>query len=204
MGSKYKLGNIFWTQGKDVLLTYLKTYLDTCGYHCKVSCWNPHWVRNHDPVIHDSLWSYCNDFTPLYLANHLLPSVHPNLKQRWLKNSSPKMKGLVIPSQTTNLWVKLQGPILKLTTIETVTLTSWPLAVLIHVLLPDIWCKSPSTATVSYLMQLTCAPILNSDENTWSYTFILNVVPLVFPVFIKKYLFFFCTVTCVLTSVVLC
>ena len=40
--------------------------------------------------------------------------------------------------------------------------------------------------TVSYLMQLTCAPVLNRDENTWSCTLILNVVPLVFPVFIKK------------------
>ena len=76
------------------------------------------------------------------------------------------MKGLVIPSQTTTLWVKLQGPILQLTTIEPFTPMSWPLAVLIHVLLLDIWCRSPSAATVSYLMQLTCAPVLNSDVNT--------------------------------------
>ena len=70
------------------------------------------------------------------------------------------MKGLVIPSQTTNLWVKLQGPILKLTAIEPFTPTSWPLAVLINVLLPDIWCRRSNAATVSYLMQLTCAPVL--------------------------------------------
>ena len=59
------------------------------------------------------------------------------------------MKGLVILSQTTNLWVRLQGQIFKLTTIEPFTPTSWPLAVLIHVLLLDI--ISPSL-TSSYLI----------------------------------------------------
>ena len=38
--------------------------------------------------------------------------------------------------------------ILKVTTIEPFTPTSWPLAVLMDVLLPDIWCRSPSAATV--------------------------------------------------------
>ena len=64
---------------------------------------------------------------------------------------------------------------------DPVTPTSCPLAVLIQVLLADIVCKNPSAATVSYLMQLTCAPVSNSDENTWSFTLILNVVPFVFP-----------------------
>ena len=99
------------------------------------------------------------------------------------------MKGLVIPLQTINLWVKLQGPILKLTTIDPFTPMSWLLAIIIHVLLSDIWCKSPISVTVSYLMQLTCAPVLNRDENTWSCTLILKAVPLVFPVFIKIPLF---------------
>ena len=87
------------------------------------------------------------------------------------------MKGLVIYLQTINLWVKLQGPILKLTTIDPFTPMSWPLAVLMHVLLSDIWCKSPISVTVSYLMQLTCAPVSNRYENTWSCTLILKVVP---------------------------
>ena len=37
-----------------------------CGYHCKVLSWNLHWVRNHDPVIHDSLWCYCDDITLVF------------------------------------------------------------------------------------------------------------------------------------------
>ena len=98
----------------------------------------------------------------------------------------PKMKGLVIPLRTINVWVKLQGPILKLTTIDPFRPTSGPLAVLMHVLLSDIWCKSPNSVTVSYLMQLTWAPVSNRDENTQSCTLILNVVPLVFPAFIKN------------------
>ena len=104
-----------------------------------------------------------------------------------------------MPLQTTNLWVKLQGPILKLTTSDSCTPTFWPLAVLMDVLLLDIWCKSPILATVSYLMQLTCAPVLNNDENTLSCTLILNVVPFVFPVFIKKiplFLYHCCPCTC--------
>ena len=122
----------------------------------------------------------------LYLVNLLLSSVHPSLKQWWLKNSSPKMKGLVIPSQTMNLCVKLQGPILKLTTMDPFTPTSWPLVVLMHVLLLDIWCRSPISVTVSYLMQLTCAPVSKRDENTWSCTLILDVVPFLLPVFIRN------------------
>ena len=76
------------------------------------------------------------------------------------------MKGLVNPSHTMNLCVKLHGPILKFIMTEPFTPTSWPFAVLIHVLLSDIWCNDPSAATVLYLMQLTCAPVSNSDENT--------------------------------------
>ena len=36
----------------------------------------------------------------LYSANLLLLSIQPNLKQWWLKNSSPKMEGLVNPSHS--------------------------------------------------------------------------------------------------------
>ena len=123
---------------------------------------------------------------PLYSANILLSSVHPSLKQWWLRKSSPKMKGLVIPLHTINLCVKLHDPILKLTNTDPFTPMSWPFAVLMHVLLSEIWCKSPISVTVSYLMQLTCAPVSKRDENTRSLTFILKVVPFVFPVFIKK------------------
>ena len=41
-------------------------------------------------------------------------------------------------------------------------------------------------------MQLTCAPVSKRDENTRSFTFILKVVPFVFPVFIKIPLFPLC------------
>ena len=41
-----------------------------------------------------------------------------------LKNSLPKIKGLVIPSETKNLCMKLQGPILKFTTVDPFTSTS--------------------------------------------------------------------------------
>ena len=78
---------------------------------------------------------------------------------------------------------------LKCIIIDPLTPTSWPLAVLMHVLLSDIWCKRPISATVSYLMQLTCAPVSKRDGNTRSFTFILKVVPLVLPVFIKIPLF---------------
>ena len=76
------------------------------------------------------------------------------------------MKGLVNPSHTMNLCVKLHGPILKFIMTESYTPISCPFAVLIQVLLADIVCNNPSAATVSYLMQLTCAPVSNSDENT--------------------------------------
>ena len=186
MGSKYKLGNLFLNSGYGCASTLPENifghFLGTIA-RCLAGI-----LTGWETMILPSMTA-CEATAMtslLYSANHLLPSVHPNLKQWWLKNSLPKMKDLVIPSQTTNLWVMLQGPILKLTTIEPFTPMSWPLAVLIQILLSDIWFKSPSAATLSYLKQLTCAPVLNSDENTWSCTFILNVVPLVFPVFIKK------------------
>ena len=169
-----------------MLLPYLKTCLDTL------------WVPLQSVVLESgtaqetmilSSMTACEATAmtlPLYSANLLLSSVHPSLKQWWLRKSSPKMKGLVMPLHTTNLWVKLQGPILKFIIIDPLTPTSWPLAVLMHVLLSDIWCKRPISVTVSYLMQLTCAPVSKRDENTRSFTFILKVVPLVFPVFIKN------------------
>ena len=61
-----------------------------------------------------------------------------------------------------NLCVKLLSPILKFIMTEPFTLTSCPFAVLIHVLLSDIWCNNASAATVLYLMQLTCALVSNS------------------------------------------
>ena len=84
------------------------------------------------------------------------------------------MKCLVNPSHTTNLCVKLHDPILILKFIMTEPLTpmSCPFVVLMHVLLSEIWCNNPSADTVSYLMQLTCAPVSNSEENTELFTFI--------------------------------
>ena len=85
-----------------------------------------------------------------------------------------------------NLCVKLHGPIWKLTSIDPFTPTSWPFAVLIQVLLSKIWCKSSISDTVSYLMQLTCAPVSKMDEKARSFTLILKVVPFVLPVFITN------------------
>ena len=126
---------------------------------------------------------------PLYSVNLLLSSVHPSLKQWWLRKSSSKMKGLVMPLHTMNLCVKLHDPILKFIITDPLTSTSWLLAVLMHILLLDIWCKIPISVMVSYLMQLTCTPVSKRDENTRSFTFILKVVPFVFLVFIKIPLF---------------
>ena len=63
---------------------------------------------------------------------------------------------------------------------------SCPFAVLIHVLLSETWCNNPSAATVPYLMQLTHAPVSNSEENTESFTLILNIVPFILPVWINR------------------
>ena len=123
---------------------------------------------------------------PLYSVNLLLSSVHPNLKQWRLRKSSPRIKGLVIPLHTMNLCIKLHGLIWKFTSIDPFTPTSWPFAVLIQVLLSEIWCKSPISDTVSYLMQLTCAPVSKRDEKARSFTLILKVVPFVLPVFITN------------------
>ena len=122
----------------------------------------------------------------LYSANLLLSSVQLSSKQWWLRNSLPRIKGLVNPSQTTNLYVKLHGLILKLTMTEPFTPISCPLAVLILTLLSEIWWNNPSAATVSYLMQLTCASVSNSEVNIESFTLILNVVPLVLPVWMNN------------------
>ena len=65
----------------------------------------------------------------LYSANLLFSSVQPRVKQCQLRNSSPKIKGLVNPSHTMNLWQKLDGPILKLPMTEPM---SWPFTGLIH------------------------------------------------------------------------
>ena len=81
-----------------------------------------------------------------------------------------------------NLCEKLHGPILDLTMTEPSTPMSFPFAVLTFTLLSEIWCNNPSVARVSYLMQITCAPVSNSEENTKSFTFILKVVPFVLPV----------------------
>ena len=71
-----------------------------------------------------------------------------------------------------------------------------------HVLLSDIWCKSPISVTVSYLMQLTCAPVLKSDENMRSFTFILKGCTFSIPCVYKEYLLFYRTVTYILILVV--
>ena len=91
-----------------------------------------------------------------------------------------------MPLQTINQWVKLQELIWKLTIIEPFTPTSWPFAVLMHVLLSEIWCRRSNSDTVSYLMQLTCAPVSKSDENARSFILILKVVPFILPVFIMN------------------
>ena len=156
-----------------------------CWDNGKVSCWNTYWTRDHDSVVHDSLWCYSYHFT-LVLHKLLLSSVHPNLKQWQLRKSSPIIKGLVIPLHTINLCAKLQGPIWKLTIIDPFTPTSWPFAVLIQVLLSEIWCKSSNSATVSYLMQLTCAPVSKRGRKGKSFILILKVVPFVLPVFITN------------------
>ena len=122
----------------------------------------------------------------LYSANLLLLLVHPRVKQWWLRNALPKMKGLVNPSHTTNLCVKQDGPILKLTITEAFMPMSWPFAVLTFMLLSETWPSKPRAVTVSYLMQLTCVPVSNNEENAKPSTFILNVVPLVLTVWINK------------------
>ena len=96
------------------------------------------------------------------------------------------MKGLVIPLHIINLCIKLHDLIWKLTIVDPFTPTSWPFAVLIHVLLSEIWCKSSNSDTVSYLMQLTCAPVSKRDEKARFFTLILKVVPFVLPVFIMN------------------
>ena len=83
-----------------------------------------------------------------------------------------------------NLCVKLHGLTWKLTSIDPFTPTSWSFAILIQVLLSEIWCKSSNSDTVSYLMQLTCAPVSKRDEEARSFILILKVVPFVLPVFI--------------------
>ena len=116
----------------------------------------------------------------LYWANLLLSVVHSNVKEWWLRNS-PKIKGLFNPSHTTNLWVKLQDPILKFIMMDPFTPILCPFAVLMFTLLSKILCNNPSAETVSYLKQLTCAPVSNKEANTRSFTFILKVIPFVFP-----------------------
>ena len=41
-----------------------------------------------------------------------------------------------------------------------------PLAVLTFTLLSEILCSNPSAEAVSFLMQLTCAPVSNNEANT--------------------------------------
>ena len=91
-----------------------------------------------------------------------------------------------MPLHTINRCVKLQGPIWKFTNIDPFTPTSWPFAVLMHVLLSEIWCKRSNSDTVSYLMQLTCAPVSKRDENARSFILNLKVVPFALPVFIMN------------------
>ena len=95
-----------------------------------------------------------------------------------------------MPLHTMNRCVKLQFPMWKLTIIDPFTPTSWPFAVLMHVLLSEIWCKRSNSDTVSCLMQLTCAPVSKRDENARSFTLILKVVPFVFTCIYYKHLFF--------------
>ena len=114
---------------------------------------------------------------PLYWANLSLLSVHLSVKQWWLRNSSPKIKGLFNHLYTMNIWVKLQDPILKLTMTDPFTPILCPLAVLTFILLLKILCNKPCAEAESYLMQLTCAPVSNKEANTKSFTFILKAIP---------------------------
>ena len=91
------------------------------------------------------------------------------------------MKGLFNPSHTMNLWVKLQDPILKLTMTDPFTPILCPLAVLMFILLSEILCSKSSADAVSYLMQLTCAPVSNMEGNTKLLTFILKIIPFILP-----------------------
>ena len=186
IGSTYRFGNLFWNswQGRASTLpvNIFGHFVGTIAKCLAGIC------TGREIMILSSVTA-CDAIaitSPLYSANLLLSSVHPNLKQWWLRKSSPRIKGLVIPLHTMNLCVKLHGPIWKLTSIDPFTPTSWPFAVLIQVLLSKIWCKSSISDTVSYLMQLTCATVSKRDEKARSFTLILKVVPFVLPVFITN------------------
>ena len=115
MGSKDNFGNLFLNLGQGGASTLPENIFEhfvgtiakcLAGIH---TTW--------EPMILSSMTA-CEATAmtlPLYSTNLLLSTVHPSLKQLWLKKSLPKMKGLVMPLHTTNLLVKLQGPILKLT-----------------------------------------------------------------------------------------
>ena len=204
MGSKYKFGNLFLNSGQGRASTLPENMF---GHFAGTIAKCRAGICTVQETIILSSMTACDATAmtlPVYSANLLLSSVHPSLKQWWLRKSSPKMKGLVMPLHTMNLCVKLQGPTMKLIIIDPFTPTSWPLAVLIHVLLSDIWCKRPISVMVSYLMQLTCTPVSKGDADTRSFTFILKVVPLVFSCVYEKYPFFCHTVAYILISVVLC
>ena len=107
IGSKYKFWNLFLnslhghtsTLPENIFGHFIRT-MD------KISHWNLYRMRHHDPVIHNShvkqlLWlCYCIQQI-LYCQ-----SVQPRVKQWWLRNSLPKIKGLVNLSHTTNLCVQ--------------------------------------------------------------------------------------------------
>ena len=203
MGSKYKLGNLFWNLGQGCASTLPENMF---GHFVGIIAKCHAGIRTAWETMILSSMTACEATAmtlPLYSANLLLSSVHPSLKQWQLRKSSPKMKGLVMPLHTTNLWVKLQDPTLKFIIIDPLTPTSWPLAVLMHVLLSDIWCKRPISVMVSYLMQLTYAPV----SKRWKYKIFylyFEGCTLSFSCVYKKYLFFHRTVAYVLILVVLC
>ena len=148
-------------------------------------------------------WEATSITLPLYSVNLLMSSIHQSLKQWWLRKSLPKMKGLIMPLHTTNLCIKIQDPILKLIITDPLTPTSWPLTVLMHVLLSDIWCKRPISAMVSCLMQLT-------EHQYQKEMRIQDPLPLFWRLYLcpscvyEKYLFFHCTVAYICILVVFC
>ena len=165
-GSKYKFGNLFLNSGhghasnlpENIFGHFVRTianFLAEIFIGQDTIIWSP-----------ITAWEATAITLFLYSANLLFSLVQPKVKQCWLRNSSPKIKGLVNPLHTTDLWEKLDGPILKLTMTETLIPLSWPFAVLTLILLSEIWLNKLSVATISYLMQLTCAPVSKREENT--------------------------------------
>ena len=178
-GSKYKFGNLFWNSGQGHTSTLPENmcghFVDTIA-KCRAGI-----CTVQETTILSSMtawWCYCYDLTLILCESFVV--ICPS--QFWNSDDSGnlRLRWKVWLCITHNEFMcKTTWSNFKIYHYRSLTPTSWPFAVLMHVLLSAIGAKDHFNDGVILDATYLCTSI-EKGENTRSFTFILKVVPFVF------------------------